>query len=326
MTIASELLQRLSESATADTGSIIRPFPERPRGRSARALANDEALRDAALEIVAESGWEALSLQQVAARAGLTVGAIYARAENKSELGIDLWRSRCLPALHDALTGLTPALTGPVTHYRACLEAWFDPAPELSAALELLVSATFDADLGDVVLPDTGLLTAELRNGLAEADEGARARLDVALGGAFITLAGQRLAVPAAPPLERVLTERTPVVAPVLVVGVPDDEEALAMLGAARDVLVRVGHRRATAARIARAAGVMTSALFARFPTKALLFAAAIGGRAVDGTLAIELERLSRTETALGRWAEGSTPAAKVHALGRGLSATLLGE
>lgn len=307
--------------------SLVRPFPDRPRGRSARALANDEALRDAALEIVVESGWEALALQGVASRASLTVGAIYARAESKSELGIDLWRARALPALEQALAGLRRNLGGDVAAYRDHLTTWFAPEPALATALELIVSACYDPDLGDVVLDDLRVVAGMLRPAPGDEPAGAaRSRLDLALGATFITLAGTRIPVPAAPPLERALAAPARVVAPVLVEGVPDDDEALRMLDAARDVLVRVGHRRATAARIARAAGVMTSTLFARFPTKALLFAAAIGGREIEGPLALELERLGRNEPALARWADGASPAAKVHALGRGLTRILFAD
>lgn len=304
---------------------ILRPFPDRNRVRSARALANDEKLRDAALELIVESGWESLALQTVATRAGLTVGAIYARAENKSELGIDLWRSRCLPALIAGLTDLGPTLRGPVTAYRGVLGHWFEPAPALAGALDLAVSARFDQDLGDVVLDDILVLARELRAASFPdaATDPARSRLHLALGAAFLSLSGTRFPIPAVQPLERALSAPTAIDSPVLVDDVPNDPEALAMLDAARDVLVRVGHRRATAARIARAAGVMTSTLFARFPTKAVLFAAAIGGRRIDGGLALELERLGRSERAIADWAADSPPAARVHVLGRGLATIL---
>jgi AcrR family transcriptional regulator len=306
-------------------GSIeLRPLPDRPRGRSARAVANDEALRDAALALVAEGGWENLALQGVASRAGLTVGAIYARAENKSELGIDLWRSRCLPALSSELAALAAAIGGPTEPYRDALRRWFTPAPDLAGSLELALSARFDADLGEIVLDDLRTLAVRVRPTLGSPlNDRTLARLHLAFGAAFLTLSGERLEVPAGPPLEKALTGPQTVVAPILVADVPDDEEALAILAAAREVLVRVGHRRATAARIARTAGITTSALFGRFPTKALLFAAAVGGRPIEGDLAIELERLGRTETAIADWAAGNTPAARLHVLGQGIAVVL---
>lgn len=326
MTVTTRIEGTTRATGPALAGGTIelRPLPDRPRGRSARAIANDEALRDAALAITAEGGWENLALQGVAARAGLTVGAIYARAENKSELGIDLWRSRCLPALSDELTALAGTLGGPTAPYRDALRRWFDPTPDLAGSLELVLSARFDADLGEIVLDDLATLTGRVRPTLGgPPTEKTLARLHLALGAAFLTLSGERLEVPAGPPLEKALGGPQAVAAPILVADVPDDEEALAILAAAREVLVRVGHRRATAARIARAAGITTSALFGRFPTKALLFAAAVGGRPIEGDLAIELERLGRTETAIADWAAGNTPAARLHVLGQGIAEVL---
>jgi AcrR family transcriptional regulator len=68
--------------------------PASPRKRSERAVANDLAIRDAAIASIVRSGVDAVSLRDVGKAAGLTHGAAYARYEDVNELLVDLWQSR----------------------------------------------------------------------------------------------------------------------------------------------------------------------------------------------------------------------------------------
>lgn len=52
------------------------------RTRSDRVRENDRRLRTALEEIIVETGWGSVTVTGVAKRAGLTVGAVYARAES----------------------------------------------------------------------------------------------------------------------------------------------------------------------------------------------------------------------------------------------------
>jgi AcrR family transcriptional regulator len=61
--------------------------------RSAKAVANDNALRSAAVGEIQRVGIDQLSLRDVSHAAGLTHGATYARFEDADELLIDLWNS-----------------------------------------------------------------------------------------------------------------------------------------------------------------------------------------------------------------------------------------
>lgn len=61
------------------------------RRRSNRALANDRAIRQAAIAEVLRVGVDRVSLRDVGLRAGLTHGATYARYEEVEELLVDLW-------------------------------------------------------------------------------------------------------------------------------------------------------------------------------------------------------------------------------------------
>ncbi len=64
------------------------------RQRSARALMNDEAIRQAAIDEINRVGVDRLSLREVGIAAGLTHGATYARYEDVEELLVDLWISK----------------------------------------------------------------------------------------------------------------------------------------------------------------------------------------------------------------------------------------
>src|SRR5205085_12543063 len=61
---------------------------ERPRGRP-RSLVADRAIVEAVLEELIESGIDGLSLEQVAARAGVAKATIYRRWANKEALVLD---------------------------------------------------------------------------------------------------------------------------------------------------------------------------------------------------------------------------------------------
>ncbi|MGP8008851.1 MAG: TetR/AcrR family transcriptional regulator [Acidimicrobiales bacterium] len=62
-----------------------------PRNRSARALSNDTAIRNAAVELILRNGLDAISFREVGKAAGLSHGALYARFEDAEELLVDLW-------------------------------------------------------------------------------------------------------------------------------------------------------------------------------------------------------------------------------------------
>jgi len=63
------------------------------RARSARAIANDEAILEAAIAEVLRVGVDHVSLRDVGHHAGLSHGATYARYEDVDELLVDLWNS-----------------------------------------------------------------------------------------------------------------------------------------------------------------------------------------------------------------------------------------
>lgn len=76
--------------------------------RRSHAVRNDALIRDAAVGLIANKGWDALTTSAVGPAAGLTHGAVYARFTDKRELGIALWDevlgSQLQTHLHAALT------------------------------------------------------------------------------------------------------------------------------------------------------------------------------------------------------------------------------
>ena len=117
-------------------------MPFSPRARSARALANDQVIRDAAILEVLRVGVDRVSLRDVGQRAGFTHGATYARYEDVDELLVDLWIS----SLCERMTDL----------YDRCLRAAIEPGEETAAALVDFVRHASPSDVAALQL----LLTA----------------------------------------------------------------------------------------------------------------------------------------------------------------------
>lgn len=233
-------------------------------------------------------GWDDISLTGIAKRAGLTVGALYGRAETRSELGNLVWSAVVRDWLREALAEvLAAAQTGnpsALTDAFAALES----TPELpAAAVEFLIAAHFDDELDEVVGHDARRFFEEWRHlfpqGGGVAPPAVQAAnvllLSFALGrlmarrsagdltplsdmqaralAAHATASGSGGAIPSGYPVH-------------FVKDVPDlDPELRSVVDAVLGVVGRVGYRRATIARMGRAAGMSGSSLSSRFHDKA---------------------------------------------------------
>jgi AcrR family transcriptional regulator len=71
------------------------------RGGRPRDEAREQAILDAAIELVAEVGYEALSIEAVASRAKSSKATIYRRWPGKAELVADAMKRRAEPVLED---------------------------------------------------------------------------------------------------------------------------------------------------------------------------------------------------------------------------------
>jgi AcrR family transcriptional regulator len=72
----------------SDTAVSATDAPERPRGRPRSPIA-DNAIREAAVELFAERGFEGVSVEDVAARAGVSRATIYRRYPSKVDLIVE---------------------------------------------------------------------------------------------------------------------------------------------------------------------------------------------------------------------------------------------
>ena len=111
-------------------------MPRTQRTRSARAVANDTAIRDAAVSEVLRVGVDHVSLRDVGHEAGLTHGATYARYEDVDELLVDLWNS----VLCDRAIAM----------FEQCMRAAEDPNTSTVGAIFEFIRATTPADVACV--------------------------------------------------------------------------------------------------------------------------------------------------------------------------------
>lgn len=117
--------------------------PQRGRPRDAT---RDEALRQAALEVMAEVGYRALTMDAVAARARAGKATIYRRWESKLDLVIDTCNQLASQNLADPdtgslagdlrefLTAFAAFLSGPIGKAAQALVGELPHEPELAAA------------------------------------------------------------------------------------------------------------------------------------------------------------------------------------------------
>jgi len=74
--------------------TISAPAPERGRGRP-RNLECDRAIETAVMELLVEDGFGRMSMERIAARAGVSKATIYRRWDTKEALVVDAVHRRC---------------------------------------------------------------------------------------------------------------------------------------------------------------------------------------------------------------------------------------
>ena len=260
--------------------------------RAERVRENDRRLRAALEEIIVASGWSSVTFTGVAKRAGLTVGALYARAESPAELGNDLWTHSTGDFLDQSLDLLMTAVaSGDPAEVRRFAAAWDRQQTTVSVLVELLIAALFDDELAEGV----GAAAQELLSARCT-PEGAgdlhRAAVATLVTSFFL---GRALALRSTGELPPLTTEQTAVLASYWSAAPADiDRSDVVPLAFLRDpgetesatenldrsvieVLSRVGYRRCTVARIARAAGVTKGTISTRYASKAQFIADAAG-------------------------------------------------
>lgn len=127
------------------------------RIRPSHAVRNDVTLDNAIVAVIADKGWDELSVNKVAKAAGLTTGAVYARHADKTALGAHAWDRLLSAQLTEALEAVLAAglsAGGPATDatvatlpaFASAMGAFIRPAPEIRAGLELVMGSQFDPE------------------------------------------------------------------------------------------------------------------------------------------------------------------------------------
>lgn len=255
--------------------------------RRADAARNDELFLDTGLELLRDRGPDRLAALELARSAGLTTGAVYARYENPAEIMVGLWQHRIASPMHMFLENSLEALVdgsdrtdaGSVT-----ARAFSNPNGPLRPGVSVLIAATRIPELAEVVRPDLVTWARELGLMGDHAESHTRRALVAASVGCLLFATTDMLEVDDWDFARRVArgaladrpVGRHPLPAPRSlgdpVIDTGDPVRDAIVNGAAR-VIAHGGIEGATTQRIARAAGLQPSELFAVYRTRPELFA-----------------------------------------------------
>ncbi len=258
--------------------------------RAEKVQANTELLRDTALAMIVRDGWDRLTFQGLAREAGLTVGAVYARFDTPSDVGIDLWQSR-VSAWFTQWVGAIIDVSGrgDAQALKSLLQDVVRGSTLSMAAFKLMLASLFDEELDEVVGAEVrGILAPYVSVGpkASDRDRHLAAAHVLVMSFAFGRLVAERsvdrpvdvpmdryesLAAHANAAMQDVRAEAK------VAVGwrriLPDRHPYAEIAEASMDLISQVGYRRATIARIARRAGVSRGSLLAGYPDKPALIA-----------------------------------------------------
>ncbi|MFM7757002.1 MAG: TetR family transcriptional regulator [Actinomycetota bacterium] len=254
--------------------------------RRADAARNDELLLDAGMELLREKGPDRLSALDLARRAGLTTGAVYARYENNEEILVGLWQKRLSAPLRQYFTDAVRVLVENHDTDDPIVTTLTDPRSPLLAGISLLIATPRITELNEVVIPDVRAILHDL--GVTDDPFDLRslhilASVSTALGCLYFAAADmfhlEDWSLIRA--MLRHVTGRTDIVpSDTLLPTVPfvylidtGHEIRDALVNAAAGVIARSGMERATTQRVARAADLPPSALFSEYQNRQALFA-----------------------------------------------------
>lgn len=254
--------------------------------RRSDAARNDQLLLDAGMELLREKGPDRLTALDLARRAGLTTGAVYARYENNEEILVGLWQQRLLEPLRQFVADAVRVLVENQDEHDPVFATLTDPHTPLLAGVSLLIVAPRITELNEVVIPDVQAILRDL--GVSDDPFDLRslhllAAVSTALGCLYFAAADMfhREDWPVIRSMLRHVTSRTGLDASEpLPPTIPFDHHidtghAMrdALVNAAARVIARSGMERATTQRVARAANLPPSALFAEYQNRQALFA-----------------------------------------------------
>lgn len=247
---------------------------------------NNEAILNALCALIRENGWDELSVSGVAKKAGVSVGAIYARAENLSELANTLWQVRLREQIVEVLELITEAVTASDVEQMLKVSSFMDKQIDiLTPALELVVASQFDDELAEVIGEDfTHLISAlTVPHSSSNADRHLAASQYLVMSFLFGRLLAMRNGVEIAPLTQEEATiissfskmkpeEITTSIPPLEFLKKGESETNVWGISILK-VISKWGYRRATVSRMARATDQTPGALISGYSSKADLVA-----------------------------------------------------
>lgn len=262
--------------------------------QSEKSRQTDLKVAESAARAVRTVGIDQMALTRVAADAGFSSGAIYARCDDRSELVVLAWEKSFWPMLGEMLEILVDGIiardsgrTGNLGRLLAATSAP-DAVPDIGSAMEVIVASRRDEVIAEVVQRDiNGLLDDR---GVGPSTDGPERQAVVA---ALSTLFGAALLnsayhIPGFGPIDpmpllqayldapknptKPAKAQRPVV-PAAPIPFPstNDEVRDALIAATEYVIARSGVHRATVSRIARRAGVSVGAIYGLYENKEAL-------------------------------------------------------
>ena len=264
--------------------------------QSEKSRQTDAKVAHSAARAVRTVGVDQMALTRVAADAGFSSGAIYARCDDRSELVVMAWEKSFWPMLSAILEPLVDSvLTNDHSRVGAICSLFEsasagDAVPDIGSAMEIIVASRRDEVIVEVIQRDVIALLDD--RGVGPATDGANRQAVVS---AISTLFGAALLnsvyddTEASPIDPKALLElftravRTaskpakaagalPVPQP-YVFPSTHDEIRDALISASEYVIARSGVHRATVSRIARRAGVSVGAIYGLYENKDSLVA-----------------------------------------------------
>lgn len=264
--------------------------------QSEKSRQTDAKVAHSAARAVRTVGVDQMALTRVAADAGFSSGAIYARCDDRSELVVMAWEKSFWPMLSAILGPLVDSvLTNDHSRVGAICSLFEsasagDAVPDIGSAMEIIVASRRDEVIAEVIQRDIIALLDD--RGVGPATDGANRQAVVS---AISTLFGAALLnsvyddTEASPIDPKALLElftravRTaskpakaagalPVPQP-YVFPSTHDEIRDALISASEYVIARSGVHRATVSRIARRAGVSVGAIYGLYENKDSLVA-----------------------------------------------------
>jgi len=256
--------------------------------RRADAARNDELILDAGVDLLREKGPDRITALDLARAAGLTTGAVYARYENNEEILVGLWQNRVSRAMKSffetAIGVLEPGQSRADSQAHIAMSL-ANPAGLLKPAISLMIAAPRVPELAEVVIPDVQAWLAGIGVDAAPRDADSDRRLAVigfvvgCLYYSAIDLFDPAEWEAIKPAAHAVIDSRkSPKWPPAREVPLAhsmistDNPVRDALVNGAARVIARSGVERATTQRIARAADLPPSALFAEYRTRQSLF------------------------------------------------------